>query len=153
MEQSFITNRFAICSCRKFYNVPFYVRWDNQQLKSKIYQMLLLLKSSSKKFLKIAAQTFEAGYFFNMFWSFRSFWGSFSFKDFSYKKTCVNFWHFLSICIFEQVIRSISSWIKFSLEIKIKRFHLLKLNSFCFQWKIFLSRNLSCVLCLSKSKR
>ena len=29
--------------------------------------MLLLLKSSSKKILKIAAQTFEAGYFFNMF--------------------------------------------------------------------------------------
>ena len=142
MEQSFITNRFAICNCRKFYNVPFYVRWDNQQLKSKIYQILLLLKRS-KDFLKIAAQTSEAAYFFNIFWSLRGFWGSFSFKDFSYKKTCINFWHFVSI----------SSWIKFSLEIKMKRFHFLKLNSFCFQWKIFLSRNLSCVLCLSKSKR
>ena len=62
MEQSFITNRFAICNCRKFYNVPFYVRWDNQQLKSKIYQILLLLKRS-KDFLKIAAQTSEAAYY------------------------------------------------------------------------------------------
>ena len=25
------TQRFAICSCRKFYYVPFYLRWDNQQ--------------------------------------------------------------------------------------------------------------------------
>ena len=37
-------------------------------------------------FLKIATQAFEARDFFNIFLRFWGFWGSFSYKKFSYKK-------------------------------------------------------------------
>ena len=37
-------------------------------------------------FLKIVAQGFEAGNFLNIFLRFLVFWGSFSYKNFSYKK-------------------------------------------------------------------
>ena len=40
-------------------------------------------------FLKISAQSSEAGDFLNIFLRFFAFWGSFSYKNFSYKKkTC-----------------------------------------------------------------
>ena len=36
----------------------------------------------------MAAQVFESGNFLNIFLRFLGFWGSFSYKNFSYKKTC-----------------------------------------------------------------
>ena len=50
----------------------------------KYSQFLYFLKSS--RFLKIAAKAFEAGNFLNIFLTCWSFWGSFSHKNFSYKK-------------------------------------------------------------------
>ena len=44
--------------------------------------------------LKIAAQTFEAGDFLNIFLRFWGFGGSFSYKTCSYKRTCI-FFNFL----------------------------------------------------------
>ena len=40
-------------------------------------------------FLKIAAQAFAAGDSLNIFLRFLGFWGSFSYKIFSYKKACM----------------------------------------------------------------
>ena len=47
--------------------------------------------------LKIAAQEFEAGDFLNIFLRFFGFWGSFYYKNFSYKKYVVCNQHYRNI--------------------------------------------------------
>ena len=45
----------------------------------------------NQPFFEIAAQAFKAGNFLNIFLRFLDFWGSFSDKNFSYKKTpCIS---------------------------------------------------------------
>ena len=48
-------------------------------------------------FLKVAAQVFEAGDFLNIFLWFLGFWGSLSYKNFSYKKCVVCNQHYHNI--------------------------------------------------------
>ena len=50
---------------------------------------LLKTSNTNQRFRKIEAQAFEAGDFLNIFLRFWDFWGSFSYKNISYKKTCV----------------------------------------------------------------
>ena len=54
--------------------------------KPKIYFVTFKEVYKKSTFLKIAAQTSEAGDFLNIFLRFLGFWGSFSHKNFSYIK-------------------------------------------------------------------
>ena len=45
-----------------------------------------MVLKKNQRFEKIAAQSFEAGDFLNIFWRFYGSWGSLSYKTFSKKK-------------------------------------------------------------------
>ena len=54
-----------------------------------LFENVIMVVKKNQRFEKIAAQTFEAGDFLNIFWRFCGSWGSLSYKTFSKKKKSV----------------------------------------------------------------